>query len=94
MPALTALMAREAAWGAEPDALRRFAALLPQREGLGGEFGARLRLSRRDAARLDAIGVADPALPDDPYTAAYFSGAEVTRDRLLLLGDAGADAWR
>lgn len=94
VPALTALMAREAAWGAEPDALRRFAALLPQREGLGGEFGARLRLSRRDAARLDAIGVADPALPDDPYTAAYFSGAEVTRDRLLLLGDAGADAWR
>jgi poly(A) polymerase len=90
---LAVLAAREAAWGAEPDPVRRFAALLPQRAGLGTAFGARLRLSRRDTVRLDALGLPDPALPDDPCTAAYFSGAETARDRLLLLGDEGHAAW-
>ena len=90
---LAALAAREAAWGAEPDAVRRFAALLPQRAGLGTAFGARLRLSRRDTARLDSLGLPDPALPGDAYSAAYFSGVETARDRLLLLGDEGHAAW-
>lgn len=90
---LAALAAREAAWGVEPDPVRRFAALLPPRAGLGTAFGARLRLSRRDTVRLDALGLPDPALPDDPCTAAYFSGAETARDRLLLLGDEGHGAW-
>ncbi|MBB4631153.1 CCA tRNA nucleotidyltransferase [Sphingosinicella soli] len=93
VPHLAALAGREAAWGVDPDPIRRFAALLPQREGLGAEFGARLRLSRRDTARLDALGVADPALPGDPFTAAYFRGVDVARDRLLLLGEDARAAW-
>ena len=90
---LAALAAREAAWGAEPDPVRRLAALLPRRAGLGTAFGARLRLSRRDTARLDALGLPDPALPGDPHAAAYFSSVETARDRLLLLGDEGHAAW-
>jgi poly(A) polymerase len=90
---LAALATREAAWGASPDPVRRFAALLPQRAGLGTAFGARLRLSRRDTARLDALGLPDPALPGNPYAAAYFSSVETARDRLLLLGDEGHAAW-
>ena len=90
---LAALAAREAAWGVAPDPVRRFAALLPQRPGLGTAFGARLRLSRRDTARLDALGLPDPALPGDPHAAAYFSSVETARDRLLLLGDEGHAAW-
>ena len=90
---LAALAAREAAWGVEPDPVRRLAALLPQRAGLGTAFGARPRLSRRDTARLDALGLPDPALPGDPYAAAYFSSVETARDRLLLLGDEGHAAW-
>jgi poly(A) polymerase len=90
---LAALATREAAWGASPDPVRRLAALLPQRAGLGTAFGARLRLSRRDTARLDALGLPDPALPGDPYAAAYFSSVETARDRLLLLGDEGHAAW-
>ncbi|MBW7946873.1 MAG: CCA tRNA nucleotidyltransferase [Sphingomonadaceae bacterium] len=93
VPNLAALAAREAEWGAEPDPIRRFAALLPQRAGLGAEFGARLRLSRRDTTRLDALGVPDPLLPGDPHAAAYFNGVEIARDRLLLLGDEGRSTW-
>ncbi len=91
--ALAALMARETAWGAVPDPLRRLAALLPAREGLGAEFGARLRLSRRDAARLEAMGARPPSVPANGFVGAYYDGVDVTRDRLLLSGEAGRGAY-
>ena len=83
---LERLIAREAASGAEPSALRRLAALLPPDSRIADQVGARLKLSNKARKRL--------ALAHDPTWAgiikpadlAYRIGREGAIDRLLLDG--------
>ncbi|MGE0178340.1 MAG: CCA tRNA nucleotidyltransferase [Sphingomonas sp.] len=72
-------IAREAATGVEPYAIRRLAALLPD-AGPAGQIAARLRLSKVQRTRLIAA-LADP-LP--PHEAAYRLGIASATDQLLL----------
>jgi poly(A) polymerase len=89
---LDRLVAREAAVGAAPDALRRLAALLPPDSALAESLSARLRLSNK-ATRRVVTGVgwrADPVA--NPAALAYEIGAEEAVDRILLGGDDEATA--
>jgi len=90
---LAELAAREAAWGGEPSALRRLGALLPPRPELLRDLGARLRLSKREAEHLAALGARYHSVPSHPFAAAYWDGVDVARDRLLLLGDEAKGAY-
>lgn len=93
IPVLAALASREAEWGAAPDPLRRLAALLPAAPGQLADIGARLRLSKRQAARLTAMGKRYSAPPGDWRAAAYWDGTETSMDRLLLLGPEAAGSY-
>jgi poly(A) polymerase len=78
---LARLIAREAAAGQPPQAIRRLAALLPDDEPLAGTIAARLRLSNAYRARLvSALGAA----PDYAREGAYRLGPTGAMDRLLL----------
>ena len=89
---LARLVAAEKAARVAPDPLRRLAALLPGDPAIAEAVAQRLRLSRKDQARL--AGAATPgALPADPRVLAYRSGAEVALDRMLLAGDPRARDW-
>ncbi len=84
---LDRLVAREAAVGAPPDALRRLAALLPPDSAFAESVSARLRLCNK-ATRRVVTGVgwrADPV--ENPAALAYEIGAEEAADRILLGGD-------
>jgi len=74
---LAPLAVREAAVGAAPDWRRRLAAL-----GRVTQWVRRLRMSRSDAAALEAIrtALAEP----DPAAAAYRHGAAAARDAALI----------
>lgn len=93
LPELAALVARETAWPASPSALRRLAAIVPPQPSVYHELGKRLRLSRREAARLAALGVRYETAPADPFAAAYWDGVETVADRLLLFGDMARPAF-
>jgi poly(A) polymerase len=80
---LAALVPVEAAAGIAPVAVRRLAALLPSDPEIAAAVAARLRLSKRLAARL--VSAAAPA--DHPGgILAYEIGAAEAVDRLLLAG--------
>lgn len=81
-----ALVRHERTQAADPEPLRRLAALLPASTTLAEEVAARLRLSKAQRQRL---GTAAGRTPDDakhPRALAYRIGLEFARDRLLLLG--------
>lgn len=81
---LEQLIAREAASGAEPSALRRLAALLPPDSRVADNVGARLKLSNKARKRLALAH--DPAWAGivKPGDLAYRIGREGAIDRLLL----------
>ena len=81
---LTHLVARERMACLPPDALRRFAALLPADPRLAASVAARLRLSKRAAKRLESAAARSAADPSDPLVLAYWIGREEGIDRLLL----------
>jgi poly(A) polymerase len=81
---LEKLIAREAASGVEPSALRRLAALLPPDSRIADSVGARLKLSNKARKRLALAH--DPAWDGiaKPGDLAYRIGRESAIDRLLL----------
>lgn len=85
---LAALVDAERRARITPHPLRRLAALLPQERDVAADVGARLRLSKRAAARL--ISAADTRL-EQPGVLAYEIGAEEAVDRLLLAGETEMD---
>ena len=80
---LTVLVAAERAAGIAPQAVRRLAALLPAEPQVAAAVAARLRLSKRAAARL--VSAAGPAAGASDILA-YEIGAAEAVDRLLLAG--------
>jgi poly(A) polymerase len=77
------LIAREAAAGIMPAALRRLAALLPPDAALADQIGARLKLSNKARKRLTLA--LEPAVPGESIRAtAHRIGVEGATDRLLL----------
>lgn len=83
--ALAALVAQERAQGAEPDALRRLAALLPADVPLAEAAASRFRLSGAQKKRL-ALAAGRDGTPGDARALAYRLGIEAALDRLLLTG--------
>jgi poly(A) polymerase len=96
---LARLVAREREAAVEPNALRRFAALLPADPERAGAVAARLRLSNRASKRLVAAASRGAAPPADAAVLAYRLGREEAVDRILL-GDgelaaiAALDGWQ
>lgn len=88
LPLLARLVARETALGVAPDALRRFAALLPRDPALAGRVAARLKLSNAQRARLALY--AGPT-PPGPARAIAWAHREGARDLLLLSDWTDAD---
>ena len=83
--ALPPLITAERAHALAPEALRRFAALLPADPATAEIVGARLRLSI--AQRKHLALVAARTVPDvDPRPLAYAVGREAAVDRLLITG--------
>ena len=80
----------------EPDALRRFSALLPPDPLLAEKIAARLKLSNKARKRLALA--ADRQLGANPEALAYRVGMECAVDRLLLAGEAAkavrVSQWR
>ena len=83
---LKLLMTAENEAHAEPEALRRLAALLPRDPAIAESVAARLRLSNKTKKRL-ACAAADDAL-QPPRSLAYRFGRDCAIDRLLLSGRA------
>ncbi len=81
---LEALIAAELEAHVEPDALRRFAALLPRDPALAEDIAARLRLSNKARKRLACAASID--LSTTPNALAYRLGNDCAVDRLLLAG--------
>jgi poly(A) polymerase len=93
---LESLIAAERSAEIEPDALRRFAALLPRDPALAETIAARLKLSNKARKRLASAVAGD--LDTSSRTLAYRVGTESAVDRLLLAGKAEAAkaiaAWK
>lgn len=81
---LERLIVAERLSGINGDPIRRLAALLPVDQDVAASVAARLRLSKRAAARL--VSAADPTL-DDPQVLAYRIGSAQAIDRFLLHAD-------
>ena len=84
---LERLIATEAAARAEPDPLRRLAALIPRDSAMAEDLAARLRLSNKARKRLACAASLAPF--PTPQALAYRVGTECATDRLLLDGRAG-----
>ncbi len=83
--ALPPLIEAEHAHGAAPEALRRFAALLPADPAMAELVGARLRLSI--AQRKHLVLLAARSAPEEPARPlAYKVGRAAAVDRLLIAG--------
>jgi poly(A) polymerase len=82
---LAELVAAEGAAGLAPDALRRFAALLPPEPATAEKVAARLKLSNR--ARKRMVLAAASYAGEHPRALAYRIGVEEAQDRLLLAGE-------
>ncbi|MBR0551318.1 CCA tRNA nucleotidyltransferase [Stakelama marina] len=87
---LATLAHREAASGIAPDPIRRLAALLPDDPQIGGEIGARLKLSNARRRRLRAALEAE--IDGDSRALAYRLGKEGATDRLLLHSHSDGEA--
>ena len=83
--ALPALIAAEQAQAIAPEALRRFAALLPADPSLAKQIAARLRLSIAQRKHL-ALVAARTVPEEDARPLAYRLGREAALDRLLIGG--------
>ncbi len=80
--ALRRLISAEQATGTPPDSLRRLLALLPDDAALADQVGARLRLSNKLRARMQAaLGPQDAQAPQG---LAYRTGLPAALDRILL----------
>ncbi len=92
--ALAPLIAAEAAQGLAPEALRRFAALLPADPAVAELVGARLRLSIAQRKHL-ALVAARTTPEADARALAYRVGRAAAIDRLLLTEASCAplDGW-
>jgi poly(A) polymerase len=84
------LIEAERAAGLGPDALRRFAALLPPEPLTSEKTAARLKLSNKARKRLALAASLD--IPDNPRALAYRIGVVEAQDRLLLDGQAQSAA--
>lgn len=80
---LAGLIASEQREMAEPDAIRRLAALLPPDGKIAEQVAARLRLSNAHRKRLVRLALRTH-LPGDARVLAYREGMDVARDILLL----------
>lgn len=79
---LRALVTAEAKTGTPADSLRRLLALLPDDAALADQVGARLRLSNKLRARMQAaLGATDAVTPQ---ALAYRTGIPAALDRILL----------
>lgn len=86
---LVRLLEREQTIAAEPNALRRLAALLPANPGLAEEIANRLRLSNAERKHLMTLAARSADDDVNPKALAYRLGVESAVDRLLLgTGDA------
>lgn len=86
---LVRLLEREQTIAAEPNALRRLAALLPANPGLAEEIANRLRLSNAERKHLMTLAARRADDDVNPKALAYRLGVESAVDRLLLgTGDA------
>ena len=83
---LRKLIAHEAAQAADPNAIRRLAALLPPSGAVAESVSARLRLSKAQRARLVALAERTFGDSEAPRALAYRLGRAVAFDRLLLQG--------
>ena len=83
---LKALIAAEQEAGMAPNALRRFAALLPRDPEVAEAIAVRLRLSNKARKRLACVAAG--GLEPSPRALAYRVGNECAADRLLLAGRA------
>jgi poly(A) polymerase len=83
---LKALIAAEQEAGMAPNALRRFAALLPRDPEVAEAIAIRLRLSNKARKRLACVAAG--GLEPSPRALAYRVGNECAADRLLLAGRA------
>jgi poly(A) polymerase len=83
---LEALIAAEREAGMAPNALRRFAALLPRDPEVAEAIAVRLRLSNKARKRLGCVAAG--GLEPSPRALAYRVGNECAVDRLLLAGRA------
>jgi poly(A) polymerase len=96
LPLLDRVIAAEADARIEPDALRRFSALLPPDPLIAEKIAARLKLSNKARKRLACAANRD--LGANPQALAYRVGTECAVDRLLLAGDpakaAAISGWR
>ncbi len=95
MVTFIALVASEQAQRITPDPIRRLAALIPPIPTIAEAIAARLRLSRKQRARLVCAAERKPSDGDAVPALAYREGLECARDRLLLAGhNAGSlDGW-
>lgn len=92
LDALVRLEARHA----QPDTIRRLAALLPADAVVAAAVGERLRLSNAAAARLcAALDLARGDAPNPVHATLYRRGAETVLDAALwrLAGDSESDSW-
>lgn len=86
---LVRLLEREQTIAAEPNALRRLAALLPANPGLAEEIANRLRFSNAERKHLMTLSARSADDDVNPKALAYRLGVESAVDRLLLgTGDA------
>lgn len=83
--ALVRLIEEEERQGVAPDALRRFAALLPPDPRLAEHVAARLRMSTAQRKRV-VTAAARENRPGEPRALAYRLGRAEALDRLLLAG--------
>lgn len=86
LDALGALVRHERERGADPEPLRRLAALVPAVPALAETVAARLRLSKQQRARLVCAAERKAEDAAHPRRLAYREGVACARDRLLLLG--------
>ena len=86
VPVLEALVQHEQTENAQPDALRRLAALLPASVPLAEQVASRFRLSGAQKKRLALAAARDDAAEVDARSLAYRLGRDAALDRLLLAG--------
>ncbi len=82
--ALGALIQRERVVGLAPDPIRRLAALLPADPAAVGDVSARLKLSKQQRKRLDALAKRAVSDAEAPLALAYWTSPAIATDRLLL----------
>lgn len=83
---LEALIQHEQAADAQPDALRRLAALLPASAALAEQVASRFRLSGAQKKRLALAAAREDDPETDARALAYRLGRDAALDRLLLAG--------